>query len=199
MKNVKKKDIILVAVIALAAVILLFVGLNASRAPQVVKPVQDAGQIEVIETSATPSPEPVSAPAEASDAVKAAVAAYFEQYPAQSYLLITTAAGNYTPVPLNGDAAFKIHFGEDEYNLVHIGENSVYMEESTCENQNCVGQGEITLDNVETRVLMNMILCLPHELTLELVDAEVCAEYLTEYYTAVEAYAQMAGGSENAG
>lgn len=195
MKNVKKKDIILVAVIAALALVLLAVGLSTGRTPKNVKPAADSGQIEIISAEPTPAPAAQEIPEE----VKTAVDAYLAENPAESYLLISTAAGNYLPVPLNGDAAFKVHFGEDEYNIVHIGKNSVYMESSTCENQNCVGQGEVTLENRDTRVLMDMILCLPHELSLQLVDPATAEEFLTDYYLAVAAYAQMAGGSENAG
>jgi len=67
--------------------------------------------------------------------------------------------------------------GEDEVlieqngqsNLVHITENGVYMERSTCENQNCVHQGEV---NDSSGELGCWIICLPNRVSVELVMEE---------------------------
>jgi len=177
MKNIKKKDIILIVVIALLAVCLLFCGLFLGKRHTSAAPAQTELDTDNVVTAEAILPEGVL------QEVSEAVETYLAQNPAESYLLISTASGSYLPIPLSEDAAFKIHFGEEEYNLVHIGKNSVYMEESTCENQNCVGQGEVTLENKDTRALMGMILCLPHELSLELVDRAGAEDYLTEYFT----------------
>ena len=50
------------------------------------------------------------------------------------------------------------------------------MESSNCENQNCIYQGEVTLENRDERMLLNMIICLPHELRLELLSADEARE-----------------------
>ena len=57
-------------------------------------------------------------------------------------------------------------------NKVHITPEKVYMEHSTCENQDCVGQGEITLDNYRTRILSTYVICLPNAVTIEMVPVE---------------------------
>ena len=46
------------------------------------------------------------------------------------------------------------------------------MESSSCDNQDCVGQGEITLDNYKTRILSTFVICLPNEVTIEMVPVE---------------------------
>lgn len=53
-------------------------------------------------------------------------------------------------------------------NEVRIEDGRVYMAFSTCENQNCVNQGEMTPDNIASRALSNWIICLPNRVTVEL-------------------------------
>ena len=211
--KLKKKDVILILVIAATALCLLFVGLSARKQAPSVKPVQTAAEetIEKLseETAAveeTAAPEETVASAEEAFATAAKTSAasesageeylakadeYLEKYPAESYLIIQTATGVLSPIPLAEEASFKVNISEDEYNIVHIGKNSVYMESSTCDNQNCVGEGEITLENRDTRVLYNMIVCLPHDLLLELVDADEARDYLAQIYQAEAEYMAM--------
>ena len=59
------------------------------------------------------------------------------------------------------------------------------MESSNCDNQDCVGQGEVTLENRDSRILFNMVICLPHRLTLELLTREEAEARLLEAYAAV--------------
>ncbi len=54
----------------------------------------------------------------------------------------------------------------DENNLLLTGE-SVRMESANCEGQDCVRMEEVTRDNLETRVMYGMIICLPHRLSVE--------------------------------
>ena len=122
------------------------------------------------------------APAETDDAVEA----FFDEYPADSYLLLTTASGTRMPIPLNADNVFRITQADGSENVVHIGKDSFYMESSNCENQNCVQQGEVTLENRDTRVLLNMVICLPHNLRLELVTREEAQRFLEEVMASEE-------------
>lgn len=55
-------------------------------------------------------------------------------------------------------------------NEVRIEDGRVYMAYSTCENQNCVHQGEMTTDNIASRALSNWIICLPNRVTVELAE-----------------------------
>ena len=56
--------------------------------------------------------------------------------------------------------------------MLHLTTIGFWMEESNCEGQDCVNEGEVTLENREERVLWNMIVCLPHQLVLELITRE---------------------------
>ena len=78
---------------------------------------------------------------------------------------------------LDGEEIARFPFGEAhtirilqdngyENNLVLTGE-SVYMESANCEGQDCVHMEPVTRDNLETRVMSGMIICLPHRLSIE--------------------------------
>ena len=78
---------------------------------------------------------------------------------------------------LDGQEIADLPFGEahtvrilqengDENTLVLTGE-SVYMESANCEGQDCVHMEPVTRDNLETRVMSGMIICLPHRVSVE--------------------------------
>ena len=123
-----------------------------------------------------------------SEEAREVVTAYLEEYPAEAYLLVTTNNGVYSPIPLNGENAFRIKQADGSENVVHIGKNSFYMESSNCDNQNCVGEGEVTLENRNSRILFNMVICLPHQLSLELLTPSETEERMLELYAGQEAY-----------
>ena len=52
-------------------------------------------------------------------------------------------------------------------NVVRLTGEAVYMQGANCENQDCVGMGEVTRENLELRVLGGFIICLPHRLSVE--------------------------------
>lgn len=54
-------------------------------------------------------------------------------------------------------------------NVVHLTENGFYMAKSTCTNQLCVYQGDVTEENYATRFLGTHVLCLPNRVDVELV------------------------------
>ena len=185
----KKRDLLVVFAILLLAVVLLIYGLSMRTS----KTVQLEHSAEAGMTS--PSEDPFSE-AEAGKnvfdnySVKAreAARAYLEEYPAEAYLLVTTNNGVYSPIPLNGENAFRIKQADGSENVVHIGKNSFYMESSNCDNQNCVGEGEVTLENRNSRILFNMVICLPHQLSLELLTPSETEERMLELYAGQEAY-----------
>ena len=80
------------------------------------------------------------------------------------------------PLPTEGEYTRTIRQtmpdGSEAINVLHLTPNGVWMEEANCEGQDCVGEGEVTLENREERVLWNMIICLPHQLSLELITRE---------------------------
>ena len=63
------------------------------------------------------------------------------------------------------------------------------MEDSTCEGHDCVEQGEVTFDNIGTRILGRYILCLPNQVSLELYSTE-------ELLALMGAQTETAGGDE---
>ena len=65
-------------------------------------------------------------------------------------------------------------------NTLRMMKNGFVMDSSTCENQDCVMQGEVTLENKADRVLMHMVLCLPHNVSVELYSTEELMEMLAQ-------------------
>ena len=78
---------------------------------------------------------------------------------------------------LDGQEIADLPFGEahtvrvlqenGDENILRITEESVRMESANCEGQDCVHMEEVTRDNLETRVLFGMIICLPHRFSVE--------------------------------
>ena len=92
--------------------------------------------------------------------------------PARGYILLSFSQGSYwLPLPDEEDYTLPIHQtrpdGKEELNLIHVTPEGFYMEESTCENQDCVQMGAVTRDNLELRVMGGFIICLPHKLSVE--------------------------------
>ena len=85
------------------------------------------------------------------------------------------------PLPTEGESSFPLTQmlpnGSISVNLIHLTPESVWMEESTCENHDCIEQGEVTLENWRDRILGNMIICLPNQVVLELISAEEFRQY----------------------
>ena len=91
----------------------------------------------------------------------------------RAYLMITVGQVTYSPIPLTQEGDYTIRQKElGRVNVIHVTPDSVTMASSTCDNQLCVGEGTVTLDNKETRILGGYIICLPNEVTLELYAAE---------------------------
>lgn len=105
-----------------------------------------------------------------------------------AYLVINVAGEMYEPIKLEEEGRYTITRG-DMVNVVAVTPDSVTMHSSTCDNQDCVLQGTVSLDNRADRVLQNMILCLPHEVVLELYTEEEIAALLLSMagYTGEEA------------
>ena len=85
-------------------------------------------------------------------------------------------AAGLLPLPLEGEYTRtirqKMADGTEAVNVLHLTSNGVWMEDSNCEGHDCINEGEVTLENREERVLWNMIICLPHQLSLELITRE---------------------------
>lgn len=75
-------------------------------------------------------------------------------------------------VPLGEDRELTVDQGADISNTFRLFATGFVMESSTCKNQVCVHQGEVTIDNMAERPLYQMIICAPHRLVAELLTAE---------------------------
>ena len=98
---------------------------------------------------------------------EAADAAEEEDYSA--FLLIYVSGYPYAIEPLDTDRDVTITQPSGETNVIHITHNGFHMASSTCDNQLCITEGEVTVDNFETRILGPYVLCLPNRVELELI------------------------------
>ena len=191
----KKKDALIVVLVLLAAVALLAASRLMPRTDLSQKVAQETlapDAVEYIDATAAPAetqaPADTEAPAET--AAPAATEAPAEtEAPKQAdvagpmpapqtgevrgYVVITVGNRQYgDPIPMDRDKVITIRQSDGKENKVRITPEKVYMEHSTCENQDCVGQGEITLDNYRTRILSTYVICLPNAVTIEMVPVE---------------------------
>lgn len=83
------------------------------------------------------------------------------------YLVVSLEGGSYAPIKLEHEDVLTLTQG-DMVNTIHVTPESVWMESSTCEGQDCVEQGVVTAENRASRALGNMIICLPNRVQLEL-------------------------------
>ena len=124
-------------------------------------------------TEETAAPEQTAEPAATEQPVEdqaeeSSVEAAATQTPVEAYLVISVQGSIYEPLPLAGEGVFTVKQDENTSNTVHVTPTSVWMEHSSCDNQDCVDQGTVSLENMEDRVLYNMIICLPNQVVLEL-------------------------------
>lgn len=73
------------------------------------------------------------------------------------------------PIPMDRDKIITVRQSDDKINRIHITPDSVEMDSSTCANQDCVGEGVITLENYKTRILSTYIICLPNGVQVEMI------------------------------
>lgn len=166
MIHMKRRDMTLIGLLVLLALGLLLTGIMKREHPAIEEESEE----------------------EYSEEVVSKVDDYFRKLPAESYLLITTTNNIYSPIPLTEENALRLRQEDGSENIVHIGKNSFYMESSNCDNQNCVQEGEVNLNNIDNRALYNMVVCLPHKVTLELLTPEEARKELLRLYSDEEAY-----------
>ena len=148
-----------------------------------------AGQLKpkIDPTLGTLTADATAVPA-ATDAPAADAAAEMTREPAKAFLVVQVAGQMYEPIPLYEEGRYTVTRG-DYVNTIEVTPDSVRMYESSCDNQDCVEQGVVSLDNKDQRVLQNMIICLPNEVVLELYTPEELTALLLEMagYTGEEA------------
>ena len=88
------------------------------------------------------------------------------------------------PLPQEGEYTKTIRVnmpdGSEYVNVLHVTPNGFRMEDANCEGHDCVNQGEVTLENREERILWNMVICLPHQLSAELITRKEAEQLLEQ-------------------
>ncbi len=142
--------------------------------PELTEPVQDAGEENEESESEEPDAERMMRPRPSfSDAEPGGQS----ETPAAAYVLVSSPTQTgWLPLPTEG--AYSYHLqqvfpdGTETENVIHLTPDGICMESSTCDNQDCVFQGMVTLENRYERILSNMIICLPNQVFLQLYSRE---------------------------
>ena len=159
----------LVLIIAVIATVSLLLP-KQSRTP-VVTVTDPGGVITTMTPGAAPAPSPEASPAGDPDGTE--ITAEPADHLPRAWLLITVDDKTYAPYPLTKTGDYTINQKKkNAKNVIHVTEDSIQMASSTCDNQLCVTEGVVTLENKASRVLGNYIICLPNGVTLELLNAE---------------------------
>lgn len=103
--------------------------------------------------------------------------------PGSAYLRISVNNRMYEPIPLNGRFSVDIAREGGYHNLVSAEDGVISMIFSSCDNQLCVHQGEVSLDNRDLRALYNQIICLPNEVLLEVLNEQEVMSFYAEQPT----------------
>lgn len=123
----------------------------------------------------TAAPEATAAP-EVTDVPEATATPDLSQV--KAFLVVTVGDKTYQPIPLTEEGYYRFRHG-DCINIVHVTPTSIDMHEANCDNQDCVEEGEVTLENKDTRILGNRIICLPNQVTLQLYSRDELMDWLT--------------------
>jgi len=120
-----------------------------------------------------PTKEPTEAPAEEKQAAMVGPMPAPQTQAVRGHVVITVGNRQYgDPIPMDREKIITIKQENGQINKVHITPEGAWMEYSTCDNQDCVGQGHITMDNYKTRILSTFVICLPNNVTVEMVPVE---------------------------
>ena len=202
----KRKDLLLIALVIVIAVVMLGVSrlmpktdlskktADVTLAPEAIEyvdvtpaptPEQTAAPAVTAAPEATPEPtavqtaEPTAEPAAEPKQEPAQEAAMVGPMPqakterVRGYVVLTVGGRQYgEPIPMDRDKIITLKQDDGRINKVHITPETVYMESSTCENQDCVGQGEVHVDTYKNRILGTYIICLPNGVSIEMIPAE---------------------------
>ncbi len=157
----KPRDMIVILSAAGLALALLILSRSGILSPKIPKKNQTAPDITVVMHK------------EQGGAEEEEIALWREdsgRLPGSAYLLVSVNNRMYEPIPLHEDFYLDIFREGGYHNEVVSRSGAVSMSFSTCDNQLCVHQGEVSLDNRDLRALFNQIVCLPNEVLLEVLD-----------------------------
>ena len=96
---------------------------------------------------------------------------------AKGYVLVQEGESvGFLPLPEKGTATRVISREQPDgtawRNVIVLTPEGFRVTEANCEGQDCIGQGEVTLENMRDRALWNMVICAPHRLSLSLMTPE---------------------------
>ena len=197
----KRKDMLLIAAVLVLAAAMLGVSKLMPKTDISTKTADATLAPDAIEYVATPEPtaEPAAAPtteptAESTQApttglTEAPTAAPTDEPKQEAamvgpmppkkaevvrgHVILTVGGRQYgDPIPMDRDKIITLRQDDGKINKVHITPEKVYMESSTCDNQDCVQQGEVHVDTYMDRILGTYVICLPNNVSIEMVPAE---------------------------
>lgn len=90
----------------------------------------------------------------------------------EAYLRVQVDAEVLPLIPLTDGGEYTVTQPTGETNIIHTTAQGAVMHFSTCKNQSCIQQGEVSLANRDMRVLGSMIVCLPNKVVLELLTPD---------------------------
>ena len=104
-----------------------------------------------------------------------------ETDPAPGYVLVWgEKTAGFLALPEEGEKTQAIiqrqEDGSEWHNVILMTPEGFRMIEADCEGHDCIEEGEVTLENMQDRVLWNMVVCAPHRLTLYLYTKEQAVE-----------------------
>lgn len=151
-----------------------------SERPAVTPPPQQVTlPAEMAEPTAEPTQAPTAEPtAEPTEQPKQEAAMVGPMPPKKAevvrgHVILTVGGRQYgDPIPMDRDKIITLRQDDGKINKVHITPEKVYMESSTCDNQDCVQQGEVHVDTYMDRILGTYVICLPNNVSIEMVPAE---------------------------
>ena len=151
---------------------------DATPAPAVTEmptEVPTAEPTEAPVVTAEPTAEPTQAPT-AEPKKEAAMVGPMPPKKAETvrgHVVLTVGNRQYgDPIPMDRDKIITLRQEDGKINKVHITPEKVYMESSTCDNQDCVQQGEVHVDTYMDRILGTYVICLPNNVSIEMVPVE---------------------------
>ena len=131
----------------------------------------EATEVPAAEPTVVPTQEPTTEPAQEAAMVGPLPPKKTEKV--RGYVVLNVGGRQYgDPIPMDRDKIITLKQDDGKLNKVHITPETVYMEFSTCENQDCVGQGEVHVDTYKDRILGTYIICLPNNVSVEMVPAD---------------------------
>lgn len=179
----KRQDVWIIGLVLLAALV-LFVATPQGRgilaktfggAPTpeaTAQPTVEPAPTPASEPTPEPTPGPTPGPTLSSMILPPTPVPRPTLRPAEAYVRIAADGRVVALLPLVDDTTYAVRQPDGQENVVSIGHNRVSMHSATCDNQDCVQQGEVTLDNKDMRILGNMVICLPNKVVLELLTPE---------------------------